>query len=186
MVDRLPPVPAPPEPKKKTISRTWAILGMVLSLFIGIGIGAAAGSSVKTQTEASPLAPATTAPPAVASTEAPTEAPNLDGTWQLTGCDLQLFVGGGDLSLLVAAVQVKNTGNVPAKVTVSVKWDALPGPLFDGGTKVVTLNPGGTRELRFTKRGLTTGDVDRVQSSPGYQSASNEKLCKVHTSIDNA
>ena len=62
----------------------------------------------------------------------------------------------------------------------------LPGPLFDGGTQVVTLTPGTTRELRFTKRGLTTGDVDRVQSSPGYQSASNEKLCKVHTSIDNA
>ena len=135
MGDRLPPVPAPPPPTKKTISRTWGIVGMVISLFIGIGIGAAAGSSVKTETGANPVAPATSSPPAVVTTEAPTEAPNLDGTWQLTGCDLQLFVGGGDLSLLVAAVQVKNTGNVPAKVTVSVKWDASQAPCSTAGPR---------------------------------------------------
>jgi hypothetical protein len=113
-------------------------------------------------------------------------SPNLDGTWTVTSCDLQLFVGGGDLSTLVAAVQVKNTGNVPALITVSLKWDALPGPLIDGGTKQVRLNPDGTREIRFTKTRLNTDDVSRVQSSPGYKSSSEEKLCKVKTSIDYA
>ena len=41
-----------------------------------------------------------------------------------TACDLQLFVGGGDTSSLVAAVEVENTGTVPALITVSLKWDA--------------------------------------------------------------
>jgi hypothetical protein len=68
---------------------------------------------------------------------------------------------------------------------VSLQWDALPGPLLDGGTKEVTLNPGGSRELRFTTK-ITTDDVSRVQSSPGYNAAGGEKLCKVKTSIDEA
>jgi hypothetical protein len=160
------------------------ILGMVVSLFVGIGIGAAA-TPEEGQPLAQPQASGSPASPAVTTVEE-TEAPNLDGTWTVTSCDLQLFVGGGDLSTLVAAVEVKNTGNVPALITVSLKWDALPGPLFDGGTKQVTLNPDGTREVRFTKTRLSTDDVGRVQSSPGYKSSSEEKLCKVKTSIDNA
>jgi hypothetical protein len=68
---------------------------------------------------------------------------------------------------------------------VSFKWDALPGPLFDGGTKEVTLNPGGSRELRFTTK-ITSDDVSRVQSSPGYNAVGSEKLCKVKASIDEA
>jgi hypothetical protein len=179
----MPAPPSPPAPRMKAKRWPW-ILGMVVSLFVGIGIGAAA-----TPEEGQPLAQ----PQAIESPTSPsvtpveeTEAPNLDGTWRVTSCDLQLFVGGGDLSTLVAAVEVKNTGNVPALITVSLKWDALPGPLIDGGTKQVRLNPDGTREVRFTKTRLSTDDVSRVQSSPGYKSSSDEKFCKVKTSIDNA
>jgi hypothetical protein len=84
---------------------------------------------------------------------------------------------------LVAAVEVENTGNVPAAVTVNLKWDALPGPLFDGGSKTVTLEPGRTREIRFMAK-IKGNDVDRVQSSPGYRASSDNKFCKVKTSIN--
>jgi hypothetical protein len=101
----------------------------------------------------------------------------------ITACDLQLFTAGTNTSTLVGAVEVDNTGNVPALATVSLKWDALPGPLFDGGTKEVTLNPGASRELRFTTK-INGSDVNRVQSSPGYLAAGNEGLCRVTTSIE--
>jgi hypothetical protein len=81
--------------------------------------------------------------------------------------------------------EVENTGNVPAVITVNLKWDALPGPLFDGGTKTVTLEPGRTREIRSMTK-INQNDVDRVQSSPGYRASSDNKFCKVKTSIDNA
>lgn len=129
----------------------------------------------------SPSPPAqTTAEP---TPEATTEPADLDGTWVVTACDLQLFTQGFNQSILVGAVEVENTGNVPALVSVSLKWDALPGPLPDGGTKEVTLNPGASRELTTKING---GDVDRVQSSPGYGAASDEKFCKVKASIEEA
>jgi hypothetical protein len=122
-------------------------------------------------------------PTAEPTVESPSPEPEvLDGTWELTACDLQLFTSGFDTSTLVAAVVVENTGTVP---TVALKWDALPGPLFDGGEKVVIVNPGKSREVKFQKQ-IDGNDVDRVQSSTGYESADSSKLCKVKTSIDGA
>lgn len=184
-----PPAPTPPAPSAKHRRWPW-IVGMVVSLFVGIGIGAAGAPSDDTENVASPViteeAPPTTE--SVTESPTPTEAPNLDGTWQLTACDLQLFTGGtfpNETSILVGAVEVENTGNVPAVITVNLKWDALPGPLFDGGTKTVRLEPGRTREIRFMTK-INQNDVDRVQSSPGYRASSDNKFCKVKTSIDNA
>ena len=68
---------------------------------------------------------------------------------------------------------------------MGLEWDALPGPLFDGGTKNVTVQPGASRKLRFQKN-FGSSDVDRVQSSPGYESADDTKFCKVKASIDGA
>ncbi len=72
----VPAPPAPPAPKKP---KRWPwIIGMVLSLFVGIGIGAAAGSK-DTGTTAAPsvagTSPSTTLPPAegVEPTEPPAE-----------------------------------------------------------------------------------------------------------------
>ncbi|HXF72475.1 MAG TPA: hypothetical protein VNO79_07700 [Actinomycetota bacterium] len=166
---------------------------VVVSLLIGYGLGSAGQGSrdlaarpqqaggEATGTEGS--APATAALSSPSPT--PEEAEVLDGTWRLVACDLQLFTQGFDTSTLVGAVVVRNTGNVPAKVTVNLKWDALPGPLFDGGTKVVALEPGRSKQVRFTKK-IGSDDVDRVQSSPGYQSADSGKLCKVKASIEKA
>jgi hypothetical protein len=160
---------------------------MILSLLVGIGIGA----SSPDQEDAAQVSPTAQASPTVTTAtqeptpEATTGPANLDGTWRITSCDLQLFTSGTDTSTLVGAVEVNNTGNVPAQITVSLKWDAIPGPPIDGGTKSVTLKPGASRDVRFSKN-IGQDDVSRVQSSPGYQSAGAEKLCKVKTSIDNA
>jgi hypothetical protein len=186
---RPPPEAPPPTPPKP---RRWPwVAGIVAALLIGIGIGAASTPEEEEQipvaeAPASPSLPPlpSPSPPVETTVEETTEPPNLDGTWVVTACDLQLFTGG-DMSTLVGAVEVENTGNVPALVSVSLKWDALPGPLPDGGKKEVTLNPGASRELRFTTR-INGSDVDRVQSSPGYQAASDEKFCKVMASIDEA
>jgi hypothetical protein len=162
-----------------------------VGLLVGTAAGSSAGNEQAGGSTSTPIptgaqtTPTSTEPSPTTSAPSPSEEPNLDGTWQLTGCDLQLFIGGGDYSTLVGAVK-KNTGNVPAEVTVSMHWDALPGPLFDGGTKKVTLQPGGSRELRFTKQHLTFDDVDRAQSSPGYNTSQDSKFCKVKTSIDEA
>jgi hypothetical protein len=178
-------LPTPPAPKPKPKRWPW-ILGMVVSLFVGIGIGAAATpSETREAAGSSPVTEASTETPAVTEVPSPTEPPNLDGTWKLTACDLQLFTQGLNSSTLVGAVEVENSGNVPSVITVNLKWDALPGPLFDGGTKRVRLEPGRTREIRFTEK-IGGNDVDRVQSSPGYQAASDSKFCKVKTSIDYA
>lgn len=196
LTDQLPgPPPAPPPPTPSKPRRWPWIAGIVAALLIGIGIGAAStleeeqslgvptGSSLSS-TAATDEETTTTIEETTTTVAEPTEPADLDGTWKITACDLQLFTGG-NASTLVGAVEVENTGNVPALVAVSLKWDAIPGPLFDGGTKEVTLNPGASRELRFTTK-ITSNDVSRVQSSPGYNAVGSEKLCKVQTSIDEA
>ena len=159
---------------------------MVATLLIGMGIGAAATPD---EDERPPMAHAhedMSMPSSAATTvEEPTEPANLDGTWVVTSCDLQPFTAGTDTSTLVGAVEVENTGNVPALFTVSLKWDALPGRLFDGGTWEVSLNPGASRELLFVKK-IHGNNVNRVQSSPGYKGAGEEEFCKVSGSIDAA
>jgi hypothetical protein len=94
-----------------------------------------------------------------------------------------LFTQGFNTSTLVGAVELENSGDAPGEVTVSLKWDAIPGPRIEGGEKVVTLQPGQSREVRFQEK-IGDSDVDRVQSSPGYQAASDDKFCLVKASID--
>jgi len=185
----LPEPPGQPPPSTEQRSRFWAFAIPVVTFLIGVGVGVAGAPDDE--------APAPVAVPPAESEDltgaisptpspspSPTEAPVVDGTWVLTACDLQLFTQGNN-STLVAAIEVENTGNVPADVTVGLKWDALPGPLFDGGTKVVTLEPGRSKEVRF-QTNIGISDVDRVQSSPGYQSVNDNKFCKVKASIDQA
>lgn len=83
------------------------------------------GTSDDTENVASPVITEEALPTTESVTESPTptEAPNLDGTWQLTACDLQLFTGGtfpNETSMLVGAVAVESTGNVPAAITVNL------------------------------------------------------------------
>jgi hypothetical protein len=192
LTDQLPGPPSAPPPPTPPKPRRWPwIAGIVAALLIGIGIGAASTpeeESLDVPSKSVPSSPssppATTVEETTTTVAEPTEPADLDGTWKITACDLQLFTGG-NASTLVGAVEVENTGNVPALVAVSLKWDALPGPLFDGGTKEVTLNPGASRELRFTTK-ITSDDVSRVQSSPGYNAVGSEMLCKVKTWIDGA
>ncbi len=162
----------------------WVKYGLValVAFVAGVGVGAGGASSSSTEQAAggSAIVPAgetTTTLPPVTTEPSPTQEPVLKGTWRVTSCDLLLFTQGNS-STLVGAVEVNNTGTVDSKVTVSLKWDALPGPLFDGGTKSVTLHPGQSREIRFTRKGLGLTDVDRVQASPGYKKG-GDKLCIV-------
>jgi hypothetical protein len=162
---------------------------LIIGFVVGLGlVSVGCATETQTVTQAASAAQETESSAAavvVTNVPSPTEAPKLDGTWKLTGCDLHLFVGGGDYSLLVGAVSVKNTGNVPALITVGMKWDALPGPLFDGGTKQATLKPGASKQLNFVDKNVSMDDVDRIQSSPGYNSYQDSKFCKVSASIKN-
>ncbi len=154
-------------------------IAILAALVVGVGIGAGVGgSSVGGSDGGGRVTLAEeTSPPPIETESSPAPAPVLRGTWAVTACDLLLFTQG-ESSTLVGSVEVHNTGTVDSKVSVSLKWDALPGPLFDGGTKSVELRPGQSREIRFTKKGLSLSDVDRIQASPGYRKGSDH-LCIV-------
>lgn len=170
-----------------------AAVSLLIGVGIGVGIDAAGGGAITSAEPAKTVsvAPETTPPSPTSATSvvtspSPAEPPNVAGKWQLTSCDLQLFTQGNQ-STLVAALKLFNTGNVPADVTVTLKWDALPGPPIDGGTKTVTnLQPGASREVNFVKKGVSGNDVTRLQSSSGYQSSNDQKFCIAKTSISEA
>jgi hypothetical protein len=172
------PVPPPPAPSTKKPRRWPWILGMVVTLFIGIGIGAA-GAPSETETSAdSPVpvaeSPTTEAPTSPSPTPEPVAEP--EGTFGLAQCDVNLFSGGtfpNQTSTFVGAIEVRNTGEVPATIRVTFTWLLLGASNVDAKPKTVTLQPGASRFVTFSKSGISGEQVDAFQAHPAYGDSEN-------------
>ena len=108
----------------------------------------------------------------------PTTDPEvLDGTYKMMSCDL------GSGNFLIGSVEIENTGNVDAAVTVSFTWLLGDESKIDGQDETYILPPG-RHKLVFFREDVSLDTALNFQDHPGYWDSRTAKPRPGSTALD--